>query len=36
MTLTTIPIDNGINLQALLDAREALSAARSGFRPPVV
>jgi len=26
MTVTTTPIDNGINLQALLDAREALSA----------
>ena len=26
MTLTTTPVDNGINLQALLDAREALSA----------
>lgn len=26
MTTTTTPVDNGINLQALLDAREALSA----------
>ncbi|WP_445189257.1 OsmC family protein [Pseudonocardia sp. Cha107L01] len=26
MTITTTPVDNGINLQALLDAREALSA----------
>ncbi len=26
MTLTSTPVDNGINLQALLDAREALSA----------
>jgi uncharacterized OsmC-like protein len=26
MTLTTTPVDNGINLQALLDARAALSA----------
>jgi uncharacterized OsmC-like protein len=26
MTMTSTPIDNGINLQALLDAREALSA----------
>lgn len=26
MTLTTTPVDNGINLQALLDAREALTA----------
>jgi hypothetical protein len=24
MTLTTTPVDNGINLQALLDARAAL------------
>jgi uncharacterized OsmC-like protein len=27
MTLTNTPVDNGINLQALLDAREALTAA---------
>jgi hypothetical protein len=26
VTLSTTPVDNGINLQALLDAREALSA----------
>jgi uncharacterized OsmC-like protein len=25
MTITTIPVDNGINLQALLDARDALN-----------
>jgi uncharacterized OsmC-like protein len=30
MTLTNTPVDNGINLQALLDAREALSAEPAG------
>lgn len=27
MTITDTPIDNGVNVQALLDAREALTAA---------
>lgn len=32
MTITDTPIDNGVNVQALLDAREALSAAPDAAR----
>ena len=31
MSVTDTPVDNGVNVAALLDAREALSSAR---RPP--